>query len=225
MNNKIALYSCNFGNYRNEFNNFYNVKFDDKIDYFIFTDKNTDDKLNGWKVCNVKLLPSDKIMNNYRWTSKYVKFVLPKELNDYDIIIWVDSKRFIKDDKMNDITYDQIMEIINKYPEYQVFNLKHKNRNTIQQELRETIKLGFENRVPGINFLRKVKFYVSSFNLPDTCVIIRKNNVDVNNAFANCFKFMQTYHLKRDQNIYNYVLDTAKIKPKLLHYDNMKAID
>lgn len=36
---RIALYSCNFGNYRNEFINYYNVKFDENIDYFLFTDK------------------------------------------------------------------------------------------------------------------------------------------------------------------------------------------
>ena len=36
---KIAIYSCNFGNYRNETKLYYNCFFDDNIDYFLFTNQ------------------------------------------------------------------------------------------------------------------------------------------------------------------------------------------
>jgi hypothetical protein len=41
---KIAIYTCNFGNYRNEFNNYFDTKFDEKIDYYLFTDKKVNEK-------------------------------------------------------------------------------------------------------------------------------------------------------------------------------------
>jgi hypothetical protein len=64
---KIAVYSCNFGNYRNEFAYYYNTQFDDNIDYFLFTDRNLHQnemiKLQKWKVCHMNTLPSDHIMD------------------------------------------------------------------------------------------------------------------------------------------------------------------
>lgn len=88
---KIAIYSCNFGNYRNEFKNYKNVIFNDNIDYYIFTDKILDEdekkKFKKWKIINIEYLYCDEIMNKYRWTTKYVKFILPKELETYDIIM------------------------------------------------------------------------------------------------------------------------------------------
>ena len=38
---KIVVYSCNFGNYRNELNNFNNLILDTKIDYYIYTNNQT----------------------------------------------------------------------------------------------------------------------------------------------------------------------------------------
>ena len=50
---KIALYTCNFGNYRNEFEKFYNYSnldnFDLNIDYFLYTDKDKYNKLSNTK--------------------------------------------------------------------------------------------------------------------------------------------------------------------------------
>jgi hypothetical protein len=55
----IAIYSCNFGNYRNEIKLYYNNFFDDKIDYFLFTDKTFTEseikELKKWNVNNIFL--------------------------------------------------------------------------------------------------------------------------------------------------------------------------
>ena len=65
---------------------------------------------------------------------------------------------------------------MNTYPDCQIFNLKHPDRKTVQEELNETITKSYENHNNGNRFLGIVKEYVSNFPLPDTCVIIRKNN-------------------------------------------------
>ena len=57
------------------------------------------------------------------------------------------------------------------------------------------------------------------FDLPDTAVIIRKNELAVNIAFEYCIELMSTYKLKRDQNIYNFALDEKNVKPILLNYN------
>jgi hypothetical protein len=169
-------------------------------------------------------LPSDDVMNGSRWASKYVKFTVPNELSAYDVLVWVDNKRFKKGDKMNYITYNHIIMLLDKCPNYDIFNLKHQSRLTIQEELEETIRLRFENVEFAKKFLIMVKNHVSAFDLPDNCVIIRKNNEVVNNAFLYCINVMKQYKLKRDQNIYNYALDSKKIKPMLLRYDNLNFI-
>ena len=225
---KIAVYSCNFGNYRNEFAYYYNTQFDDNIDYFLFTDRklhqNEMIKLQKWKVCHMNTLPSDHIMDGSRWSSKYIKFILPAELSSYDIIVWIDNKRFVEKDNMNTLTYDQIMNILHTYPKRAIFNVNNLHRQRIQQELQETVKIGYENEEAAYKFLEVVKHYTSTFGLTDTCVIIRKNTPQVNEAFAYCYELMKTYGLKRDQNVYNYAMDSKNITPMLLDYYDLSFL-
>ena len=209
---KVAIYSCNFGNYRKELKNYLSLKCDNNIDYFLFTD-NKELKLKKWNIIYTKTLPGDEIMDGNRWTSKYIKFVLPDILKSYDIIIWIDSKTI---NKPNIMTYDKVSNLLEKYPTTDVFNMKHPDRNTIQEELVMTIKLKFENKIPGKKFLKKIENFKSSFALPDTTLIIRKNNKKINDIFEYCFELMKIYKLKRDQNIYNYAFDNKGVIPLVL---------
>jgi hypothetical protein len=227
---KIALYSCNFGNYRNEFNNYYDMKFDNNIDYYLFTDNILTEeqiaRLQKWKVCNISVLPTDSIMDGNRWTSKYIKFILPEILQAYDIIIWIDNKilntnRFKNRKILKNVTLRNITQIINKYKSYNVFNIKHPDNKTMQEELILTMQQKIENIDAGCKFLQHIEKYVSKFDLPDTCIIIRKNNSETNKAFEYCFELMKKYGLKRDQNIYNYALDEKNITPMLLNFMNI----
>lgn len=206
---KIALYSCNFGNYRNEMKNYSTMTYDSKIDYWLFTD-NLNFQLHPWRVCRISLLPSDDTMDGSRWTSKYVKFVLPKVLQAYDIIIWMDSK------VAPIITFAKLQNLWKQYKNTEIFNLKHHIRKTPQEELKMTISMGIENITPGTHFLQMINHMKFDFGLPDTSIIIRKNTAAVNAAFAYCFELMQTYKLKRDQNVYNYALHMKKIVPTML---------
>ena len=169
---KIAIYSCNFGNYRDEFKYYHNVQMDDKIDYFLFTDRNLNQKekmqLHKWKLCSIPMPTSDYIMDANRWASKYVKFILPAELSSYDIIVWIDNKRFIEGDKINMITYDQIMTILNKYPKRMVFNVNNLHRTRIHQEIEETIKIGYEHEAAAKKFLEVIKYYTSTLDRKST---------------------------------------------------------
>jgi hypothetical protein len=209
---KIAVYTCNFGNYRNELKIVINNKFefDKKIDYYIFTDNEKID-LQKWKIIHTPLLSSDETMNKYRWTSKYVKFVLPDILKEYDYVIWIDSNM------MNlNLKYDNILNLINKYPLIDIFNNKHPNRNNIQEELNITIKLKLENIIPAKNFLEYIKDFKSIFSLPASGIFLRNTKEKTNQLFELCFQLMKDFKLKRDQNIYNYACSKTDIIPLVL---------
>ncbi len=216
-NPTIALYTCNFGNYRNEFQHYLDCNIDKTIDCFLFTDNTTDvHKLKNWNICHINTPPDDEIMHGSRWASKQVKFILPEMLKKYDIIVWIDNKIFKKKRKINNITYEYIIEIINKYPSDNIFNIKHFGRKTPHEEIQKTIDCKLENKEEGLVFLNHIKDYTSSFLLPDTCIIIRKNNTHVNEAFEYCFELLKHHKLKRDQNVYNFALDSKKITPVIL---------
>ncbi len=220
---KIVIYSCNFGNYRNEFNNYYNMNFDENIDYVLFTDKlltqTNLDNLKKWKVCNMDISASNDIMDFNRWRSKRTKFILPEQIKNYDIIIWIDSKMINKPNTMKNMTYQHITELVTTHPTCSIFNIKHPTRKTMQQELSVTIVNRLENKPAGGYFMDLLGNYVSKFDLPDTSVIIRKNELAVNVAFEYCMELMTTYKLKRDQNIYNFALDAKDVTPILLDYN------
>lgn len=217
---KIAIYSCNFGNYRDEFKLYDNNWFDKKIDYHLFTENDkipiNTTNLQGWIIHKTELLECD-FMDKFRYTSKYVKFVLPKVLKEYDIIVYIDSK-CVKN--LNRLTYDKIFNLINNNSNYEVFNLKHPKRLTIQEELKLTICIGVENETSGNIFLQHVNNFVSKFDLPETNHIIRKNNENTNEAFKFCFELINKFKLKRDQNVYNFALDQKNITPLLINFLN-----
>ena len=84
---KIAIYSCCFGNYRNFEKDLDNQIFNENIDYYLYTDNNQL-KSKFWKIIIINLQSSPDIMDDFRLTSKYIKFNIQKELHNYDTIIW-----------------------------------------------------------------------------------------------------------------------------------------
>ena len=206
---KVAVYSCNFGNYRNELQQVKQFnKFDARIDYFFFTDRPQLAQLaSQWTIIRRPLIESS-FMASARQTSKHVKFMLPEELSAYDIIVWLDSS------KLRRVLYDNICSLFEKYPGYDVFNLRHPQRKTMQDELRFTLRWRIEN-ASGSKFLQTISDFKSDFDLPETCVIVRRNQTNVNDAFAKCYGLINEYHLKRDQNVYNFALHGIVV-PKVL---------
>jgi hypothetical protein len=216
---KTVIYTCNIGNYRDEFKNYYSdIKFDPNIDYFLYTDKIPNKfertQLQNWTMINIDIRNSEGNMDDNRWTTKYLKFILPDELKNYDIIIWIDSKMFTNI-HIQHLTYEKIIAYINNNNNHNIFNLKHSLRSTIQQELSTTIEHKIENREKGIIFYKHIAKHTSRFILPDTCIIIRKNNTEANQALEYCLELLKTHGLKRDQNVYNYALDKKNVLPKI----------
>ena len=76
-NPKIAVYSYNFGNYRNELGKFSldNFKKSKNLDYYFYTNiPNIESK--KWKIIKVPLRKRTSHMNENRVTTKYYKFKL-----------------------------------------------------------------------------------------------------------------------------------------------------
>jgi hypothetical protein len=197
---KICVYSCNFGNYRREINVINTIKVTEGVDYYFFTD-NKELKSTKWKIIHCPMIPSDKTMNSSRWTSKYVKFVLPDALKEYDIIIWCDNKCL---KKMN----IDIKEIQNYFSNnsYRIVNFKHNRRATLKEELKYTINIRVENCANAEKFLKEIDGIEYKCPLPDTCYIVRKNEEITNQLFERVYNLLKEKGLKRDQNVYNHAI-------------------
>ena len=208
----IAVYSCNFGNYRNELTKF-NPQLDKKIDYFFFTDK--DLPLRGrwavWNVIKTPLIPSTPHMDCNRITTKHHKFILPKVLQRYDWVIWIDTSL-----SNWSVSYEKCIELIKKNPSIDAFHLTHNDRSTIQEELMITMDIGIENKETGSIYLEKIKDFVSPHPLSSNGFFLRNTKSDTNIAFENCFRLLNQYRLKRDQNIYHYAIHETNMKPLMI---------
>ena len=192
--NNIAIYSANFGNYRDELKDIDNVFFDEKIDYYFFTDnKNITSK--KWNIILSQLNPELYFIDSFRHTSKYFKFVVPEILNRYNIIIWIDNKslKFLKFSNKN---------IINLFEKkYSFFILRHPIRKTAQEEIKTTIECTAEHEINGDLFLSKIKDNKFSIDLPDsTCLIYKNTNSNIS-ILQKIYDSLIMNGLRRDQNV------------------------
>ena len=79
-------------------------------------------------------------------------------------------------------------------------------RETTQEELTETIKIGLENKASGRKFLNKIKSFTSPLKLSDLCNFARTTDKKTNKAFEHVFDTLRKYKLKRDQNAFIWAL-------------------
>jgi hypothetical protein len=203
---KIALYSCNFGNYRNELDKGIdkNIEIDKHIDYYFFTDhmKLTSKK---WKIIHYPLVEGNKIMDTYRWTSKQVKFILPDILKKYKIIIWLDSKIIFRS-KVVAFKGEPIINLFKKTT-YHILNLKHLyGRTMAHEEIKLTIEKGMEDKQNGLKFLEEIKDIKYKTQLLDSCCFVRKTDTKTNHLFKFMYELLNEKKLKRDQNIYDHAI-------------------
>lgn len=206
---KVALYSCNFGNYRNELRGFDSITFDKNIDYYFFTD-NTTLTSKTWKIIQYPLLEGDDTMDGNRWTSKQVKFVLPEILSGYDVVVWCDSKILKPPFKL---TKEQIVQLFTD-SQYKMVNVKHPKRKTLQEELQYTLEHKVENVKSGNMFMNEIKHIKYETYLPETCFIIRKTDTETNALFESVYNLLRTKKLKRDQNVYTHAIHEMNYAPE-----------
>ncbi len=138
---RVAVYSANFGNYRNELsvNNMNKVNFSKEIDYYLFTDNDIKCK---WNVQKVTLEKDLDFMNKFRHTSKKYKFCLPKILDSYDYVIWCDTKSL---QNIDNLSLDKIEKLITNTKK-SIFLIKHPGRVHSTEELDVTLKMGMEKK-------------------------------------------------------------------------------
>ena len=215
------MYSVNFGNYRDETDvGLDRLYFDPKIDYYFFTD-NKNLRSKKWKIIYTEPIENDKAkMDKNRHTAKYFKFFTPEILKDYDILIWYDSK-LLK--KRRAFKYEKLVDKFTRLHKLELMNVKHRIRTSPVKELMTTIKnaeiqINDENPDEGKEFLKILKQTEFKIPLLDTECIVRKNNERINNIFKQVYDILIEKGLKRDQSVYNYILEKNKI------YENFKYL-
>lgn len=217
---RIVLYSGNFGNYRNELKNGIDyINTNPDIDYYFFTDQNI--KSNKWKVIHTNTLSDDAIMNKYRWTNKYYKFVLPNVLKPYHVIIWIDSKQ----DRLKQLSNLSRTKILNllKSKKSLLYLRPHPVRKTPQQEIKLTVNVKLENNKAKL-FYEKIKNIDYGLKLPELCLFMRINEQITNKMLAHVFTLHKTLGIKRDQNIFNHAVYEKKYPHDILSFFNYKNI-
>jgi hypothetical protein len=198
---KIAIYSVNFGNYRDELEKGIDtLNFDPRIDYFFYTEQ-ANIKSKYWNVHQVTLNepPQNSMLNIYRYNSKYFKYHLPENLIDYDIVVWIDSKIIQRRAILP--TYDNI---INRMEVRKIAFHKHKDRETTKEEIDITIEKKLENKDNVLKFYDKIN--VNNFELPliDSCFMMYRNELIVHKFLGKIWETLIEYGLKRDQNVISY---------------------
>lgn len=216
---RVAVYSANFGNYRNEVSThkMNDVKFSKEIDYYFFTDSDIKCK---WNIQKVTLEKELDFMNKYRHTSKKYKFCLPKILYSYDYVIWCDTKSL---KNIDNLSLDEIKRLITKSKK-SIFLIKHPRRKNAKQELDTTLGKGMEKRVYVDNFKNKIQNIKFNSQLPDTTTIIRKVDDHHNKCFTEVYNNHLNSKLCRDQNIIQYTFYVMGCESALFYFKSAKTL-
>lgn len=205
---KIALYSYNFGNYRNELNNLDKIKEIDNIDYYFYTNNKDLKSSKKWKIIYYPLENSTYNIDKNRYTTKIIKYNPPKELLNYDYILHLDNSKIIFDIFNKKITYEKLVKLIETNQNIDVFFNEHRYKtkliNDIYDEINFTIKNNNENQDDGVKWYNELKKcnWKQTESPIESGIFFYKSKTNLN--FIKEFLFKKK--LKRDQNIINYVL-------------------
>ena len=217
---KVAIYSANFGNYRNELNNIHNEKiyYDKDIDYYFFTDK-PNVKSKKWKVIRINLQSELNFMDKYRHTSKHIRWIVPNILKKYDIIVWIDSSLLKKHTGQTKLKFkkNNIIELLKQNENIIYFN-EHSSRNNPLDELEFTIKLNMENKTKYHEFKNIINNINFKSKLPSCRCMICKNNDENRNLLKEIYNMQLKYEFRRDQNVVQYVFFKEKCEYKLCFF-------
>ena len=216
--NKIAIYSCNFGNYRNEIiNSIDDMETNKNIDYYFFTD-NKEIKSDIWNIIIVPLQEELEFIDANRHTAKYVKFIVPEILKQYEKIIWVDSK-VIAGKIISDFSEEKINNVFKKsINNNSLFIMKHPWRKTLQEELNFSIRCNVENKIQGELFKNKITDLKFNTHLLDSCCIMYNNSSENISLFKKIYDVLIYNGLKRDQNIISYIFYVENYESNILYF-------
>ena len=212
-NIKIALYACNFGNYRNELNcDLELLKVSPGIDKFLFTDQ-TDISSDTWNIVHteVKEQQKDDDIPEGKKMVRQLKYILPSLLTGYDFLIYIDAK-YIKVGKVGLSKYHRknilrYPEVIKRMEGKNLLHEKHRWRETCQEELTITIRNKKESEHYGTQFLKEVEHRNHRMPLVDLGYFIRRVNKETEHLFKKVNEKLENVKLHREQNVYCFVVD------------------
>ena len=197
---RIAIYSANIGNYRNEIRRLEKINKKNEYDYYFFTD---DKNLTStkWNIIYVDLNEELDYIDSNRHTAKFIKFGIPNVLHEYDILIWIDTKCLNELPKLKKYNIEKMINNKNNINKH-IYLWKHPVRKTSQEELEYTLKHNVEKYDNGTKFLEEIKDINFKTHLCDSmCMIFKTSEIKtLNRIYDNLMK----YKLKRDQNIMQY---------------------
>lgn len=169
-------------------------------DYILFTNCKCLNTLNtGWEIKIVELLYDHPI-----YSARYYKWLGHKYLNDYDIMLWIDS---YLSPNVN-FNWNSVLSEYENNEFKGLFFKKHIKRKCIYQECRACVsakKASNEMMSRTIKFLNKEKMPYN-YGLYETGIYVRylKNN-ELNLLLENLFSKLLKYSY-RDQTILTYIL-------------------
>src|SRR5690554_2560222 len=202
---RIAFYTAIYGEYdvlKQPLNRSINVNYD----CFIFTDKEI--IIEGFETM---VLTKYKQKNN-SIKARYAKLKAHNYLKDYDYLVWFDASM--------QIDLNEIVTLIHRNKEIDLFLFKHPTRTCIYKEI-TACYFAFKEK-PIKLFIQNIYYRLAGFKteqgLYATGVFIRKYKPKVNNFF--CQWFRHVYFLsKRDQISLTFVLRKQKLNLLVLNED------
>ena len=227
---RIAIYSANIGNYRNELDKFkiddiYHLPKNIPVDYYLFTD-NKNIKSNIWNIINIE--PDEELeehMDKNRNTCKKLKFIIPEIIRKYEYILWIDTKSiknmhiYIKE-LLQQYNLNNLLEI----DKNSIFTMKHPTRSHPKDELLITTRannkgVSLENTTHSQAYNDIIKNIKFKTPLPDSTFLFYRNNKDNISILNNIYDLLIKYKLRRDQNVFQYSFyeKNAEDKIKLIH--------
>lgn len=221
---KIAVYSYNFGNYRNELDNLNEINKIDGIDYYFFSEDIKNLNSDKWNIIKYPLIDINTNMDKNRFTVKVCKFNVPMILRKYDYVIHIDSKKSAIDIFNSNITKIKLYNMINNNKNIDVFFREHseypKDVKNIYDEIDRVIKFNKEDKSNGLkwkNKLEKEKWRQKD-KFIDCDIFMRKYSYKLNEKLSKIIYLMETNKIQRDQIILPYIIENPKnnIKYKIL---------
>ena len=136
MRKKVAVYTAIFGGYDSlvvSNGDFKHLNNQIKVDYYCFTDNL---KLHNDLYTTIYKKP---VFKSNSLNNRYLKIILPEELNSYDVVIYHDGSL--------SIIPERVFEILKYLQDAEMACYKHPQRNCVYDEIKACVKLRKENRV------------------------------------------------------------------------------
>ena len=194
-NEKILLVSCNYGNFDLNEINIKQINNYTNIDWYLFTDDISNQTSDKWNIIN-------KNNNNFSFDfnklenkklSKYIKFQIfnNEKFKNYDYFIWIDSSFIIENYNFT----NDIVDIIQKNNNVDLFIFEHYKRNKIFEELFAAINLEKYQNQNLMEFYNKIyndKKYIDN-KLYESGFMILKNNINTYNFLNDMYNDIEKY--------------------------------